>query len=101
MINRRESIKRTLQIFAACVAFSATAHAADVSVHGSTTVASNLLMPKKAQIEKASGHSLSVVANGSSRGVMDLVSGKVYEVNDSPREKAFLSVSQMFQSEYP
>ena len=51
------------------------AQAGEVTVHGSTTVASNIMLPHKSDIEKQSGQSLKVVANGSSRGVLDLAAG--------------------------
>jgi len=51
------------------------APAGEVSVHGSTTVASNIMLPHKSGIEKQSGQSLKVVANGSSRGILDLAAG--------------------------
>jgi len=56
---------------------SAAAHAETVEVHGSTTVSSNLLTPKKADIEKAAGVELQIVGNGSGRGLADLLEGKV------------------------
>lgn len=56
---------------------SSVAYAAPLEVHGSTTVAANLLTPKKAEIEKASGVELQIVGNGSGRGLADLVEGKV------------------------
>jgi len=59
---------------AAGLAFAADA--ATVTVHGSTTVASNILTPHKGKIEQASGHSLKIVANGTGRGIADLVGGK-------------------------
>jgi phosphate transport system substrate-binding protein len=52
------------------------AAAGQVSLHGSTTVNNMILTPKKAEIEKASGQQLDVVANGSGRGIADLVAGK-------------------------
>jgi phosphate transport system substrate-binding protein len=55
---------------------SSVASAEMVEVHGSTTVAANLLTPKKAQIEKAAGVELQIVGNGSGRGLGDLVEGK-------------------------
>ncbi len=51
------------------------ARAVEISVHGSTTVASNIMLPHKSDIEKQSGQSLKVVANGSSRGILDLAAG--------------------------
>jgi phosphate transport system substrate-binding protein len=50
--------------------------AGEVSLHGSTTVMNMILVPKKAQIEKASGQQLDIVGNGSGRGIVDLVAGK-------------------------
>jgi len=52
------------------------AAAEPLTVHGSTTVSANLMLPKKAEIEKESGVELTVVSNGTSRGISDLVSGK-------------------------
>jgi len=56
---------------------SSLAFAETVEIHGSTTVAANLLMPKKADIEKAAGIDLQIVGNGSGRGLADLLEGKV------------------------
>jgi phosphate transport system substrate-binding protein len=56
---------------------TSVAYAETVEVHGSTTVAANLLTPKKAQIEKAAGVELQIIGNGSGRGLGDLVEGKV------------------------
>jgi phosphate transport system substrate-binding protein len=58
------------------VLLATVASAATLSVHGSTTVANSILTPKKAEIEQASGHMLDIVANGSGRGLADLVAGK-------------------------
>lgn len=52
------------------------AYAESLSIHGSTTVAGIVMMPHKDAIEKSSGVSLEIVANGSGNGVMDLVAGK-------------------------
>lgn len=51
--------------------------AGTVEIHGSTTVSANLLIPKKAEIEKAAGVDLQIVGNGSGRGLGDLIAGKV------------------------
>lgn len=51
------------------------AQASAVNVSGSTTVASAILLPMEAEIEAASGVELNIVANGSGRGVDDLVNG--------------------------
>lgn len=53
-----------------------SAAAEPLSIHGSTTVSANLMLPKKAEIERESGVELVVVSNGTSRGISDLVSGK-------------------------
>lgn len=52
------------------------ASAQPLAIHGSTTVSANLMLPRKADIEKESGVSLMVVSNGTSRGISDLISGK-------------------------
>jgi phosphate transport system substrate-binding protein len=56
---------------------SPVAYAETIEVHGSTTVSGNLLMPKKADIEKSTGFELQIVGNGSGRGLADLIEGKV------------------------
>jgi len=56
---------------------SPAAFAETIEIHGSTTVSANLLLPKKAEIEKAAGFELQIVGNGSGRGLADLIEGKV------------------------
>src|SRR5262252_10714710 len=56
---------------------SAAAFAETIEIHGSTTVSANLLLPKKADFEKATGFELQIVGNGSGRGLADLIEGKV------------------------
>lgn len=73
-------MKRTTVLGAALVAalslgMALQAQAGEVTVHGSTTVASNIMLPHKSDIEKLSGQALKVVANGSSRGILDLAAG--------------------------
>jgi phosphate transport system substrate-binding protein len=68
----RHLVAATLAAVLGC----STAFAAPLEIHGSTTVSSNLLMPKKAEIEKAAGIELQIVANGSGRGLADLAEGK-------------------------
>jgi phosphate transport system substrate-binding protein len=68
-----------LILAAACTAWLALgcgARADTVSIHGSTTVSNAVLTSHKADIERASGETLDVVANGSGRGLADLVAGK-------------------------
>lgn len=55
---------------------NSTAHAATLSIHGSTTVSNAILVPQKAAIEQASGETLDIVSNGSGRGLVDLAGGK-------------------------
>ncbi len=61
---------------AALLALGSVAQASTVAIHGSTTVSGAVLMPHKADIEKASGETLDIVSNGSGRGLADLVAGK-------------------------
>jgi phosphate transport system substrate-binding protein len=58
------------------LALGTAAQATTVAIHGSTTVSGVVLMPHKADIEKASGETLEIVANGSGRGLADLIAGK-------------------------
>jgi phosphate transport system substrate-binding protein len=51
--------------------------AAELKVSGAAAVAGNIVMPNKAAIEKETGLTLNVTANGDSNGLMDLYSGKV------------------------
>ena len=52
------------------------ASADTLNVSGSTTVAGAILLPMEEAIEAQSGVSLEIVANGSSRGIDDLVNGR-------------------------
>jgi phosphate transport system substrate-binding protein len=72
-------LNRVVVVAAAAAALlcGGAARAETVEVHGSTTVAGNLLTPKKAEIEKAAGVQLEIVGNGSGRGLTDLLEGKV------------------------
>src|SRR5262249_42182529 len=53
----------------------AAAQGGPILLHGSTTVANTLVLPHKAQIEAASGEAITVVGNGSQRGLADLLAG--------------------------
>ena len=61
---------------AALIGFTSAAEAASVKIHGSTTVFANLFKDHQGAVEEASGQSLQIVANGSSRGLTDLSSGQ-------------------------
>ena len=52
------------------------AWSAEITLHGSSTVTNTLMLPHKAEIEAESGHKLTIVGNGSSRGLLDLLGGK-------------------------
>lgn len=58
------------------LALPTDATAGAVTVHGSTTVDASLIQPYKSKIEKSSGQTLKIVANGSGSGVRDLIAGK-------------------------
>ena len=60
-------------IFSTCAGM---AGAETISLNGSTTVMNAIVMPKKAQIEAASGQQITIVGNGSQRGLADLIAGK-------------------------
>jgi phosphate transport system substrate-binding protein len=63
-------------ILSLVIATTHMAVAGQVTLHGSTTVNNAIMVPKKAEIEKASGQQLDIVGNGSGRGIVDLVEGK-------------------------
>src|ERR1700758_4385409 len=50
--------------------------AGQVVVHGSTTVANDIIVLHKAEIEQRSGQQLVIVGSGSQRGILDLVSDR-------------------------
>lgn len=62
--------------FACLLALGSIAQASTISIHGSTTVSNAVLVPHKADIERISGETMDIVANGSGRGLADLVTGK-------------------------
>jgi phosphate transport system substrate-binding protein len=70
-------LRYTLAVALAAILGGTAAFADPLEIHGSTTVSANLLVPKKAEIEKASGIEMQIVGNGSGRGLADLVEGKV------------------------
>jgi len=47
-----------------------------LEVHGSTTVARTVLIPNKDEMDKATGRTIHVIANGSSKGIIALIEGK-------------------------
>jgi phosphate transport system substrate-binding protein len=73
-------MRRTLAVLtlgAVVVGGALAAGASDsLKVSGSTTVYANVFVPHQSKIESSSGIKLSVVSNGSGRGLADLVSGQ-------------------------
>src|SRR5690348_9382215 len=59
------------------LAGSAPLAAAEVSVHGATTVAFGLFKPKKDEIEKSAGVTLNILPSSTTRGLADLAEKKV------------------------
>ena len=66
----------TAAAFAAVSLLAPAAQASSLKISGSTTVASAILLPMEQQIEDASGVDLDIIANGSSRGINDLINGQ-------------------------
>lgn len=52
------------------------ANAADVRLHGATTVIDRVIDPHRAAVERATGHKLHVVGNATGKGLADLVQGE-------------------------
>ncbi len=71
-------LKTGLVTAAVTIGLTVMAQAATVNVNGSTTVATNILTPHKAAIEQQSGQSLNITANGTGRGIADLMAGKAH-----------------------
>lgn len=68
--------KKFLSTLSIAALISTSAFAGDVvTIHGSTTVDSNLFKPHMAEIEKLTGLKFNVIANGSSRGLKGIDSG--------------------------
>ena len=61
---------------ASILGFSLSAQAGNLTLHGSTTVTSNVFEPFQGKLESATGLKLNVIGNGSSRGVEGLDTGK-------------------------
>lgn len=75
--KRENSMKtRMLTAFLALFAMAPSlTNATEITLHGSTTVTANLLDQHSADIEKATGHTLKIIANGSSNGIKGAASG--------------------------
>lgn len=57
-------------------AVSAPAFAAQVRLHGATTVIDRVIAPHQAAVEKATGHKLEIVGNATGKGLVDLFEGR-------------------------
>lgn len=66
---------KSLAVGITTAAFATATLAASVTVSGSTTVASAVMLPMEQQIEASAGVEMEIIANGSSRGIADLVAG--------------------------
>lgn len=65
-----------MSVAAAVFATFATSTMADtVTLHGSTTVISDVINPHRAAVEKSTGHTLELSGNGSGKGLVDLFNG--------------------------
>jgi len=53
-----------------------TAAAADVRIHGATTVSFGLIKPNKEKIERISGATINILPSSTTRGLMDLAQGR-------------------------
>ena len=69
-------LKRGVASFAVLTAFVTAPAWADLSLHGSGTVARGIVLPHQEEIEQASELSLDVVVNGSGNGLQDLAAGR-------------------------
>ncbi|HLL89867.1 MAG TPA: substrate-binding domain-containing protein [Tepidisphaeraceae bacterium] len=75
-VTKAGLVVRTVVAVAGVLGLAGTAVAADaVRLHGSTTVKAALVDPNKAAIERAADVTLTVVGNGSGKGVQDVVAG--------------------------
>jgi phosphate transport system substrate-binding protein len=73
----------------------ATPAAADVKVHGATTVTFGLMRPHKDAIEKAAGVGLAILPSSTSRGLTDLAQGRAdIAMLAEPLETAAESLNQ-------
>jgi phosphate transport system substrate-binding protein len=70
-------IGRFLYVVAGLAALAQGATAAEpVAIHGSTTVIAAILQPRQVEIERLSGATVTLVGNGSQRGLPDLITGR-------------------------
>jgi phosphate transport system substrate-binding protein len=59
-----------------CAALCGGARAETVKLSGSNTVNQQIIKPYREAVEKATGHTLEIVASGSGKGLVDLANGK-------------------------
>ncbi len=70
---RPAAVTATLAMLAA---FAVPAFAAQVRLHGATTVIDRVITPHQAAVEKATGHKLEIVGNATGKGLVDLHEGR-------------------------
>ncbi|MBF0334007.1 MAG: substrate-binding domain-containing protein, partial [Alphaproteobacteria bacterium] len=63
-------------VLAVSALMAGQAAARGLALHGAATLAKNLVIPNQARIEDRTGHSLSIVMNGSGNGLADLAAGR-------------------------
>ncbi len=61
---------------ALCIALNTTSYSAELAIHGSTTVYTNIFKKQQSSIETKSNIKLNILANGTARGIIDLLNGK-------------------------
>ena len=94
-MNRSLLRNGTLLGAAISVIVLATPAAADVKVHGATTVTFGLMRPHKDAIEKAAGVGLVILPSSTSRGLTDLAQGRAdIAMLAEPLESAAESINQ-------
>jgi len=87
--------KCTMFSAAFALAFASTSAAADVKVHGATTVTFGLMKPHKDVIEKKAGVDLTILPSSTTRGLTDLAQGRAdIAMLAEPLETAAASVNQ-------
>jgi phosphate transport system substrate-binding protein len=69
-------MNRWVSIAAAAALLPLAAHAETVKLAGATTVVNVVVTPHRAEVEKATGHTLEINGNATGRGLVDLSDGK-------------------------
>jgi phosphate transport system substrate-binding protein len=84
-----------LAAFVLLLGFAANANAAEVRIHGATTVTYGLIKPNKEAIEKKAGVTLTILPSSTTRGLTDLAQGRAdIAMLAEPLDTAAESVNQ-------